>query len=96
MPQYYSVAGQWVYPPIIQGGAGSQQRRPMSPSSAAPGDSAPLNQGPYLIPYIENGGFMMRGLGSGNMRLVSPAPVIAVNPATSGMILNALHFGIRG
>lgn len=95
LPQYYGVP--WgVYPAnIIQQGAAAnaQQRRPLTPSSAATetannlaAAAASVQQSPYVIPayYDQNGSIVMRGISNGpTMRLVSPAPVL-VNPSNPG------------
>ena len=93
LPQYYGVP--WgMYPAnIIQQGAtaNTQQRRPLTPSSAATetnlaAAAASVQQSPYVIPayYDQNGSIVMRGISNGpTMRLVSPAPVL-VNPSNPG------------
>ncbi|KAK6633384.1 hypothetical protein RUM44_003986 [Polyplax serrata] len=92
LPQYYGVAPWGVYPAsIIQQNAG-QQRRPLSPGSAAAAaatsETTNLTQGQYIIPYYDQNGSIVMGnvRGISNtapMRLVSPAPVL-VNAATTG------------
>lgn len=96
LPQYYGVP--WgVYPAnIIQQGttANTQQRRPLTPSSAATetannlaaAAATTVQPSPYVIPayYDQNGSIVMRGISNGpTMRLVSPAPVL-VNPSNPG------------
>ncbi|XP_039296325.1 pumilio homolog 2 [Nilaparvata lugens] len=93
VPQYYAHSMPWgMFPTnIIQPGTTTQQRRPLTPSSAATENASNLTQqvqaapGQYqMISYYDQNGIMMRGIGSGTpMRLVSPAPVI-VNAATPG------------
>ncbi|XP_073983780.1 pumilio isoform X6 [Rhodnius prolixus] len=96
VPQYYGVP--WgVYPAnIIQQGATTQQRRPLTPSSAT--DTAnnltQVQASQYqVIPayYDQNGSLVMRGIGSGTpVRLVSPAPVL-VNPNPAGVAGNSMR-----
>lgn len=93
LPQYYGVAPWGVYPAsIIQQNAAGQQRRPLSPGSAAAAssDTTNLTQGQYIIPYYDqNGSIVMGNVRSiGNtapMRLVSPAPVLVNAAATTGI-----------
>uniref|UniRef100_A0A1B6D0L4 PUM-HD domain-containing protein n=1 Tax=Clastoptera arizonana TaxID=38151 RepID=A0A1B6D0L4_9HEMI len=95
VPQYYGVP--WgVYPAnIIQQGATTQQRRPLTPSSATESATnlTQVQAGQYqVIPayYDQNGSIVMRGIGNGTpMRLVSPAPVL-VNAATPGSSMRLL------
>ncbi|XP_054272082.1 pumilio homolog 2 isoform X4 [Macrosteles quadrilineatus] len=97
MPQYYSVP--WgVYPAnIIQQGTTTQQRRPLTPSSASenPSNLPQVQPGQYqVIPtayYDQNGSMVIRGINTApqTMRLVSPAPVL-VNAGTPGSSMRLL------
>nr|XP_014279851.2 maternal protein pumilio isoform X6 [Halyomorpha halys] len=100
VPQYYGVP--WgVYPAnIIQQGATTQQRRPLTPSSASESANnlTQVQAGQYqVIPayYDQNGSLVMRGIGNGTpMRLVSPAPVL-VNAPNPGLGLGTGSSGRR-
>ncbi|XP_014244015.1 pumilio homolog 2 isoform X4 [Cimex lectularius] len=97
VPQYYGVP--WgVYPTnIIQQGAATQQRRPLTPSSATEtaNNLTQVQAGQYqVIPayYDQNGSLVMRGIGSGTpMRLVSPAPVLVNAPTPAGVAGNSMR-----
>lgn len=93
MPQYYSMP--WgVYPAnLIQGGTTTQQRRPLTPSSATenPSNLPQVQPSQYqVIPtayYDQNGSMVIRGISGApqTMRLVSPAPVL-VNATTPRLL----------
>lgn len=97
MPQYYSMP--WgVYPAnIIQQGTTTQQRRPLTPSSASenPSNLPQVQPSQYqVIPayYDQNGSMLIRSISAGapqTMRLVSPAPVL-VNAGTPGSSMRLL------
>ncbi|XP_046669067.1 pumilio homolog 2 isoform X4 [Homalodisca vitripennis] len=97
MPQYYSMP--WgVYPAnIIQQGTTTQQRRPLTPSSASenPSNLPQVQPSQYqVIPayYDQNGSMVIRSISAGapqTMRLVSPAPVL-VNAGTPGSSMRLL------
>nr|XP_014279847.2 pumilio homolog 2 isoform X2 [Halyomorpha halys] len=97
VPQYYGVP--WgVYPAnIIQQGATTQQRRPLTPSSASESANnlTQVQAGQYqVIPayYDQNGSLVMRGIGNGTpMRLVSPAPVLVNAPNPAGVAGNSMR-----
>uniref|UniRef100_A0A0K8T505 PUM-HD domain-containing protein n=1 Tax=Lygus hesperus TaxID=30085 RepID=A0A0K8T505_LYGHE len=101
VPQYYGMPWGAVYPAnIIQQGATTQQRRPLTPSSAneSANNLTQVQAGQYqVIPayYDQNGSLVMRGIGNGTpMRLVSPAPVL-VNAPTPGLGLGTGSTGRR-
>uniref|UniRef100_A0A0A9WS98 PUM-HD domain-containing protein n=1 Tax=Lygus hesperus TaxID=30085 RepID=A0A0A9WS98_LYGHE len=98
VPQYYGMPWGAVYPAnIIQQGATTQQRRPLTPSSAneSANNLTQVQAGQYqVIPayYDQNGSLVMRGIGNGTpMRLVSPAPVLVNAPTPAGVAGNSMR-----
>lgn len=96
MPPYYSMP--WgVYPAnIIQQGTTTQQRRPLTPSSASenPSNLPQVQPSQYqVIPayYDQNGSMLIRSIPAGTpqtMRLVSPS--VLVNPGTPASSMRLL------
>ncbi|KAH8310045.1 hypothetical protein KR044_011151, partial [Drosophila immigrans] len=80
MPQYYGVAPWGMYPGNLIPQQGTQPRRPLTPSQ-----QGAENQPYQVIPaFFDQSGSLVMGPRTGTpMRLVSPAPVLAVPPGAA-------------